>query len=198
MIRARLPLEQTYDEIQNAVADIDRAVEIFNALLRLAEINSGVRRAEFRRVALSPVVAELMELYEPVAEEKAVSLTADVLEPAVVQGDPYLLAQAIGNLFDNAIKYVPPRGNVTVQIKFDNHAHVAIVVADNGPGIAASDKSRVIEHFYRGNRETKAEGIGLGLSIVDAVARLHGGTLSMEDAHPGLVATLRLPRETKS
>jgi signal transduction histidine kinase len=170
-------------------------VDIFNALLRLAEIDSGVRRAGFRRVALSPVIAELMELYEPVAEEKDVALTTDVPEELAVHGDPNLLAQAIGNLIDNAIKYVPRRGNVSLRTGSGIAGEVVISVSDDGPGISESDRSRATERFYRGNRESTAEGIGLGLSVVDAIARLHGGKFTMSDNHPGLVAELKLPHD---
>ncbi len=195
LLHARPSPEATYDEIENAVADIDRVVEIFNALLRLAEIDSGVRRSGFRHVALAPVIAELMELYEPVAEEKEVALTVDAADGLAVHGDPSLLAQAIGNLVDNAIKYVPSGGKVSLLVAPCTPDQVVISVADDGPGIAESDKPRVIERFYRGDRGAVAEGIGLGLSVVDAVARLHGGKFTMCDNHPGLAATLILPRD---
>lgn len=194
LIRARPSLEVTYDEIQSAVGDIDRVVDIFNALLRLAEIDSGVRRAGFRDFALSPLIADLLELYEPVAVEKEIRLSANLAEKVTVHGDPNLLAQAIGNLVDNAIKYSPGGGNVSLQIAPDIQDQFSITVSDDGPGIAESDKPRVVERFYRGNRGSETEGIGLGLSVVDAVARLHGGMFRMTDNCPGLVATLVLPR----
>jgi signal transduction histidine kinase len=192
LIRTRPPQAATYDEIQKAVVDIDRIVDVFNALLRLAEIDSGVRRAGFRQVDLTPVITELTELYEPLAEDKEITMEVERPEEVFVHGDPNLLAQAIGNLVDNAIKYTPCHGRVSLQIMTGTTDLVEIVVSDNGPGIADVDKSRVTERFYRGNRE--AEGIGLGLSVVDAVARLHGGGLSLRDNCPGLVATLTLPR----
>ncbi len=198
LIRARPPLEETYDEIQNALGDIDRVVDIFNALLRLAEIDSGVRRAGFRDFALSPLIADLLELYEPVAVEKEVRLSVDIPEKVTVHGDPNLLAQAIGNLVDNANKYSPCGGSVSLHIAPSIQDQVAITVADDGPGIAEPDKPRIIERFYRGNLGSETEGIGLGLSVVDAVARLHGGTFCMADKCPGLAATLILPRGTNA
>jgi signal transduction histidine kinase len=196
LISVRPPTAETYDEIHNAVGDIDRIVGIFNALLRLAEIDSGGRRAGFRRVELAPVTTELLELYEPLAEEKDVALTAEVPTGIAVRGDPDLMAQAIGNLVDNAIKYSPREGRVALRITSAAQDQVDIAVVDTGPGIAESDKGRVTERFYRGNRAAGTEGIGLGLSVVDAVARLHGGTLSLSDNGPGLVAVLRLPRDS--
>jgi signal transduction histidine kinase len=195
LLRDRPAPVETFDEIHAAVADIDRIVGIFNALLRLAEIDSGVRRAGFRRVDLAPVTTDLVELYEPLAEEKDVSLAVDAPSGMAVRGDPGLLAQAIGNLVDNAIKFAPREGKVALRIKASGKNEVEIAVADTGPGIAEADKSRVTQRFYRGVCAAGTEGSGLGLSVVDAVARLHGGTLALNDNDPGLVAVLTLPRD---
>jgi signal transduction histidine kinase len=195
LITIRPPLAETYEEIYGAVSDIDRIVNIFNALLRLAEIDSGVRRAGFRRVELAGVTTELMELYEPLAEEKRVALTVDAPEGIAVRGDPDLLAQAIGNLVDNAIKYTPCGGMVALQVSSDTTNQVAIAVVDTGPGISDAEKARATERFYRGNRASGTEGTGLGLSVVDAVARLHNGVLTLIDNRPGLGAVLTLPRD---
>jgi signal transduction histidine kinase len=195
LITIRPPPAETYEEIHGAVADIDRIVNIFNALLRLAEIDSGVRRAGFRRVELAGVTTELMELYEPLAEEKHVALTVDTPEGIAVRGDPDLLAQAIGNLVDNAIKYTPCGGRVALHVSSDTTNQVAIAVVDTGPGISDAEKARATERFYRGNRASGTEGTGLGLSVVDAVARLHNGVLTLIDNRPGLGAVLTLPRD---
>ena len=112
-----------------------------------------------------------------------------------MRGDPDLLAQAIGNLVDNAIKYTPCGGNVALRIASDVKDQVSVAVTDTGPGIAEADKARVTERFYRGNRASGTEGIGLGLSVVDAVARLHGGSLAFNNHGPGLEAILTLPRD---
>jgi hypothetical protein len=195
LISVRPPQAETFEELQDAVGDIDRIVNIFNALLRLAEIDSGVRRAGFRRVELAGVTTELRELYEPLAEEKHIALTVEAAPGVTVRGDPDLLAQAIGNLVDNAIKYSPCGGKVTLLTASDIKGEVALAVTDSGPGIADAEKARVTERFYRGNRAAGTEGIGLGLSVVDAVARLHGGSLAFRDNGPGLEAILTLPRD---
>jgi signal transduction histidine kinase len=197
LLRTRPSIQMTYNEIQNSVVDIDRIVEIFNALLRLAEIDSGVRRASFRQVDLSRITTEVVELYDPAAEDKEITLTVEAPEGVFVVGDPHLLAQAIGNLLDNAIKYTPRHGKVSLRATSAAGGRVEIVVADNGPGIADPEKLRVTNRFYRGNRETDTEGIGLGLSVVEAVARLHAGSLSLADNGPGLAATLHLPRDMR-
>jgi hypothetical protein len=194
LLRARPPADAVYGEIQNSVVDIDRIVNIFNALLRLAEIDSGVRRAGFRDVDLSAITTELTELYEPLAEEKEITFVVEAPEKVVVHGDPNLLAQAIGNLIDNAIKYTQHHGRVSLRIASESETYVRIEVADNGPGITDADKLRCTDRFYRGSRVAGTEGIGLGLSVVDAVARLHAGTFSLTDNNPGLVVTLVLPR----
>jgi signal transduction histidine kinase len=193
LIRTQLPAQATYDEIHHAVADIDRIVGIFNALLRLAEIDSGVRRAGFREVDLAQVATELAELYEPLAEDKEIAFTIEVPGGISVHGDPNLLAQAIGNLVDNAIKYTLEHGTVSLRIVRVQSDRVEITVTDNGPGIEDAEKSRVMDRFYRGDRGADAEGIGLGLSVVEAVARLHAGMFCLSDNRPGLVATLVLP-----
>jgi signal transduction histidine kinase len=195
LIATRPPPAETYDELQDAVGDIDRIVNIFNALLRLAEIDSGVRRAGFRRVELAGVTTELTELYEPLAEEKHVAMTVEAPEGIAVRGDPDLLAQAIGNLVDNAIKYTPCGGKVGLRVASEVKEQVSVAVTDTGPGIGDVDKARVTERFYRGNRASGTEGIGLGLSVVDAVTRLHGGSLAFHDSGLGLEVILTLPRD---
>jgi len=141
------------------------------------------------------VATELTELYEPLAEDKEISFAIDVPEDVTVHGDPNLLAQAIGNLVENAIKYTPCHGGVALRIGTDDRDRIEISVTDNGPGIPDADKPRATERFYRGDRGADQEGIGLGLSVVEAIARLHGGNLAMTDNPTGgLVATITLPR----
>jgi signal transduction histidine kinase len=174
-------------EIDAAIADVDRIITVFNALLRLAEIDSGVRRAGFQRVELVPVLQEVIELYEPIAEAKSVLLAAELPGGTAIDGDPSLLAQAIGNLVDNAVKYARPGGRVRVALETDP---VAVVVSDDGPGIPAAERPHAPQRFWRGDRSRGTPGAGLGLSVVEAVARLHGGHLQLDDNEPGLRATL--------
>ena len=193
LIRARPAMDATFEEINKAVADIDRVIGVFNALLRLAEIDSGVRRSGFRRVELSELATEVAELYDPLIEEKEAGLDVDAPPGLAVSGDPHLLAQAVGNLVDNAVKYAPPHGRVSLRIASGDDGQVEIVIADNGPGIADTEKPSVTRRFYRGGISDGKAGIGLGLSVVDAVARLHDGSLYLADNHPGLIASLKLP-----
>jgi signal transduction histidine kinase len=135
-----------------------------------------------------------------VAEEAEVYLALSLEEPLPMLGSRELISQALGNLVDNAIKYVktgdepPAPARVEVTARRDG-GDIVIQVADNGPGIPASERERVLERFVRLEKSRSQPGSGLGLSLVDAVARLHHGSLSLGDAGPGLVVTLRFPAE---
>lgn len=193
LLRTRPSADHIQEEIGEALGDIDRLIGIFNALLRLAEIDSGLRRAGFVTVDLPDLAADATELYGPSAEAKGIALTLDATSDMRVQGDPQLIAQALGNLIDNALKYTPRGGRVAVSVRPDGHAWREIEVADNGPGIATEDRPRVTQRFYRTDAARGTAGAGLGLSLADAVVRLHGGRLELEDNHPGLRARIRLP-----
>jgi signal transduction histidine kinase len=192
LLRQRPPPGATFAAIEATVEDIDRLIGVFNALLRLAEIDSGVRRAGFVRVNLADVVRSVAELYQPAAEAKGVAFACQAAS-VTVDGDPSLLAQAIGNLVDNAVKYAPPGVAVAVAV-IERGEAAEVVVRDGGPGIPDAEKPKVVERFYRGDASRSAPGVGLGLSLVQAVAALHGGRLVLADNHPGLAASLILPR----
>jgi signal transduction histidine kinase len=182
--------EQTFAEIESAMADLDRVIGIFNALLRLAEIDAGTRRSGFIEVDASTIAGEAAEFYQPVAELQAVALSFASSGPLVLAGDPLLLAQAIGNLIDNALKYAQENGAITVEASRRPDGAIEVAVSDDGPGIPDEEKSKVLERFYRGDASRGTPGAGLGLSLVAAVAKLHGGVLKLTDNHPGLRATL--------
>ncbi|WP_238587413.1 sensor histidine kinase [Cupriavidus sp. IDO] len=184
--------EQTFAEIDSAIADVDRVMGIFNALLRLAEIDSGTRRSGFIAVDAAAVAGEAAEFYQPVAELQGVALSFASSGALPLAGDPLLLAQAVGNLIDNALKYAQKRGTVTVDASRRADGTVVISVSDDGPGIPDEEKHKVLERFYRGDASRSTPGVGLGLSLVAAVAKLHGGALELTDNHPGLRATLVL------
>lgn len=192
IIRDRPARNAAFNEITQAVADIDRLIGIFNALLRLSEIDSGLRRSGFRAVELAEITTEVAELYGPLIEERGVDFAVDVPDGLAVSGDPFLLAEAVGNLVDNAAKYTPRGGAISVSARHPDDSQAEITVADTGPGIDASEKSSVTARFYRGRAADGIGGIGLGLSVVEAVARLHGGALELGDNAPGLIATLRI------
>jgi len=186
----RPPPNVTFAELEAAVADVDRVIRIFNALLRLAEMDTGMRRSGFVPVDLAHVGTEVVELYQPAAELKGIAMSLQGSKPALVAGDPVLLAQAVGNLVDNALKYTPLNGRIAVEVSQRGDGFTELAVGDNGPGIPDRDKPKAAERFFRGDASRGTPGIGLGLSIVEAVARLHGGALRLEDNHPGLLARM--------
>jgi signal transduction histidine kinase len=189
----RPPTEEVYAEIDGAVADVDRVIRIFDALLRLAEIDAGMRRSGFVPLDIADLAANAVEFYEPAAELKNIELKFGSNGPLSVSGDPVLLAQALGNLIDNALKYAPQDGSVEVAVQRRGDLHAEISVTDNGPGIDDSEKSKVIQRFYRGDASRGTPGVGLGLSLVQAVAKLHGSTLDLRDNGPGLRVVMTVP-----
>jgi len=184
------PLERIYEEIDAAILDVDRVILVFNALLRLAEIDYGARRAGFAQVDVIKMVDDVVDFYLPLAELKGITLNFTApKETITASGDALLLAQAVGNLIDNALKYTHSKVLVEVRKLADTN-RIWIRVSDDGIGISDADKPRVTERFYRSNTSRDTAGVGLGLSLVNAVAKLHGGSFELADAHPGLHATL--------
>jgi signal transduction histidine kinase len=184
--------EQTFAGIDDAIADVDRVIGIFNALLRLAEIDTGARRSGFIEVDVTNIAAEVAEFYQPVAELKGCVLSFASSEALALAGDPLLLAQAIGNLVDNALKYAQENGKIGVEVSRHPDGAIHITVSDDGAGIPDEEKAKVFERFYRSDTSRATPGVGLGLSLVAAVAKLHNGSITLADNHPGLLATLLL------
>ncbi len=199
-VRARLedlvgqhPTDAVGAELEQAIAELDQAMAIFHALLRLAEIDSGVRRAGFQVVDPAQPIRATAELFGPAIEAKGIALSVAAPAGLAVDADPALLAQAIANLLDNALKFVSAGGAIAVSLGRDSAGQVVIAVRDTGPGIPEADRAKVTERFYRGDASRGTAGVGLGLSIVAAIARLHGGVLRLGDNGPGLAAELILP-----
>jgi signal transduction histidine kinase len=187
--------EIAYAEIDGAVADVDRVIRIFDALLRLAEIDAGLRRSGFVSLDVTDLAANAVEFYEPAAELKGIELKFKSDGPLRVLGDPVLLAQALSNLIDNALKYAPQNGAVEVAVMKRDPVTAEISVSDNGPGIAELEKSKVVERFYRGDASRGTPGVGLGLSLVQAVAKLHGNPIELLDSNPGLRVVISMATE---
>lgn len=188
--------EVMLDGIAASIADIDRLIGTFNALLRLAELDSGLRRAGFGTVDVPALIQDAGDLYAPAAEARALDFTFESETGLSATGDRLLLAQAIGNLLDNAVKYTRPGGQINLTARHGSDGAILIAVGDTGPGIPETEMGKVRQRFYRGDASRQAAGVGLGLSLVDAVARLHGGELRLEAGTPGLRAIIRLPAVT--
>jgi hypothetical protein len=180
-------------EIERAIADTDQLIGTFNALLLIAETDAGAARGAMAPLDLVSVAADVAELYEPLAEQRELKLLLLPGNPVAIEGNRSLIAQALANLVDNAIKYTPRGGQVTIRC-ITTALGVDLVVADSGPGIAPADRTRVVERFVRLEASRNSPGTGLGLSLVAAVAHFHNAQLLLEDNEPGLRATLRFPR----
>jgi len=187
---------ETFQEIDSAVADVDNVIRIFNALLRLAEIDAGMRRSGFVEVDVADLAAKAVEFYLPAAELKNVNISFREPGAVLARGDRVLLAQAVNNLLDNALKYVGEGGKIAVEVLRQADGAIAIIVADDGPGIPDAEKPKVAQRFYRGDVSRGTPGVGLGLSLVQAIAKLHDGALELTDNHPGLRAQMILQRGT--
>jgi len=176
-----------------AIEDIDELTQLFDKLLQISEAESGMRAKAFELVDLNSIAHDMVELYDASAEEHRVRLRLDDDGAAVpARADRNLIASAVASLIDNAIKYAGAGTTVEVGASADAKL-VALAVRDNGPGIPAEERPRVIERFYRLDHSRSIPGNGLGLSIVSAIATLHGGFLQLEDAKPGLLARIVLP-----
>ena len=190
----RPPAQQVYAEIDAAVADVDGVIRIFNALLRLAEIDAGLRRSNFVETDLAELAAKAVEFYLPAAELKGLGISFHDPGPTAARCDPVLLAQAINNLIDNSLKFVAAGGHIQIEVLRPADDSVAVVVADDGPGMPEGDRSRAAQRFFRGDASRGTPGVGLGLSLVEAIAKLHGGTLALSDNRPGLRVRMTIER----
>jgi signal transduction histidine kinase len=189
--RAASP-EEYAAAIDEAIAETKGVLATFGALLRIAEVEAGARQAGFARLNLDTVAADVAELYEPVAESKGIAFSREndgSAHTAEIAGDPSLLFEAIGNLVDNAIKFTPPGGRIKLRT-FSASDRLGIEVSDTGPGIPGTERDAVLRRFHRVEKCRHTPGSGLGLSLVAAVARLHGLHLAIEDAQPGCRVTL--------
>jgi signal transduction histidine kinase len=183
--------------VEETIADADVMLTTFNALLRIARIESGSQRAGFAEVDLAPLAQDVAELYEPVAADKDQTLLVEVPRSALVIGDRDLLFQALGNLVDNAVKYTPEGGRVTLRIR-PLADTIAVEVTDSGPGIPPELRGEVFRRFFRADHSRSTPGSGLGLSLVQAVIQLHGASIELGDNGPGLRVTVRVPRPKPS
>ena len=193
VLRPGATTEQLREAAGTSIHGIDELIVIFDKLLQIAEAESATRRQCFQPVTLKDIITDVVELYDATAEANGVALVVDVVGEPTILGDKDLLASATANLVDNALKYGGSAGTVRVGAREDRET-VSIVVQDEGPGIAPEERVKVVTRFYRLDRSRSLPGNGLGLAIVTAISHLHGGRLSLEDAAPGLVARIVLPR----
>jgi signal transduction histidine kinase len=182
--------------IDDTMSDLDAVLRMFSSLTRISQIEAGDRTFAFRTVNLSEIASEVVELFDAAAEDKHAHLAAVGDQHVLVSGDRDLLFDAVANLVDNAIKYGREGGRVTVEVTRNGDALIS--VADDGPGIPTNERQNVFKRFYRLEQSRRTPGNGLGLSLVAAVARLHGASIEMVDNAPGLKFGLRFPSPARS
>jgi signal transduction histidine kinase len=182
---------------RTAIDGIDDLIVLFNKLLQIAKAESGMRAEAFELIDLNRIVHDMGELYDAAAEERHVRLSVSGEHPVWTHGDHDLLASAVASLIDNAIKYAGPGSSVELTAQREAE-HVSIVVRDDGPGVPPAELPKLPQRFYRMDRSRSQPGNGLGLAIVSAIAKLHGGELQLANAEPGLRASLLLPGATPS
>ena len=182
--------------LETTIAESDRLIQTFNALLMIARAEAGAPSGALTDVDISAVVADVAELYGPVAEDEGIIVETAIAEGVHLHANRELIGQAMVNLLENAIKYAKPegegQGRIAISLRRDG-SRVLIEVSDNGPGIAPEDRTRVLQRFVRLEKSRSEPGSGLGLSLVNAVTGLHGGSFRIEDNAPGVRAVIDLP-----
>jgi signal transduction histidine kinase len=202
LTRVRVRLERgrehaaTLEELRmitdQAIAGLDQSLAIITALLRIAEIEHSRRLEGFSQVGLAPLLREVGELYDPIAEDKRVTLWVDAADEAIVHGDRDLLFEAVANLVDNAVKFTPEGGRVDLALSCSD-GETIIRVRDTGAGITETEREAVTKRFYRSDKSRRTEGLGLGLSLVAAIVKLHNFRFSIA-AGPGCTAEIACPQ----
>jgi signal transduction histidine kinase len=185
-------------DLERIIDDCDDLLSSFNAVLRISALESGSRLAGGSDVELSALLRDVVELYEPLALERDIELELDVQQPQVCRGEVDLLFQMFANLLDNAIKYTPSEGRIRVQLRpgvaSENGGGHSVVISDSGPGIPTVERKNVFRRFYRvESSRTEHPGHGLGLSLVQAIAQYHYGTVELGSNNPGLQVRVKLP-----
>jgi signal transduction histidine kinase len=198
-LRKAVTVEEYRAALDRTIEESDGLIRVFNALLLIARSEAGSGTEAFRSIDLSALLADVAEIYEPSAEEAGGSLNTAIEPGLQVRGSRELLGQAVANLLDNAMKYgLPPQPGAPAEIVLAaalENGLVTIAVKDRGAGIPPDQRARAIERFGRLDASRHKAGSGLGLSLVAAVARLHGGTLTLADNAPGLATRLELPAQ---
>jgi PAS domain S-box-containing protein len=181
-------LEELRAVADQAIAGLDQSLTTVTALLRITEIEHRRRREGFSEVQLAPLIREVGDLYDPIAEDKGVALWVEAPDGATVHGDRDLLFEAVTNLVDNAVKFTPEGGRVELAL-LHQEGETVIRVSDTGPGIPEIEREAVTQRFYRSDKSRNTKGLGLGLSMVAAIVKLHGFRFTLV-AGPGCMAEI--------
>jgi len=200
-LRGRLELIQdncsyeTSEGIQEVLTETDSLLATFNAMLRINKLESGVQKGHFSSVDIDNILQDVVGFYEPLAEDKNISIILNVQSKTNINADRDMLFQLFTNLFDNAVKYTPEQGSITISSEYinkNNTQYVEIVISDSGIGIPKNERLKVLEPFYRLEKHRDHQGNGLGLSLVSAIIKLHNGSIEFKNNHPGLRVSINL------
>jgi signal transduction histidine kinase len=182
--------EQLREALEAALVQIEKVSMTISAILRISAVEQGGREKQFKDFDLAAVCAQLLDFYEPLAESKGVTMIGDATAPVLVRGDQDLMREALSNLIDNAIKFTPAGGTVRIEARTADGRPFALV-SDTGVGVPLQERAKIFDRFYRGERSGQTPGHGLGLSIAETIANLHGFKLTVDDNHPGARFELR-------
>lgn len=199
-LRSEVGPEDRQKALETTIEESDQLIRTFNALLMIARVEAGTPSGALSDIDISAVAADVAELYAPVAEDANMELKTDIEEGIHLHANRELIGQALVNLVENSIKYAgadPTAENTILLSVKEADGHVVIEVADNGPGIPEADRGHVVERFVRLEKSRTEQGSGLGLSLVSAVARLHKGSLRIEDNSPGVRAIIELSQTAR-
>jgi signal transduction histidine kinase len=189
------PTTESYkNSVEEVIQDIDILINTFNSLLAISRVDSGSLSLDKERIDINSLIENIIDLWEPLAEERKITLTNQSSQNIYLQGNMNLLSQALSNLIDNAIKYGPLENKISIGAKFEKE-NVILWVSDSGPGILEKDKERVLERFSRLDASRNTQGTGLGLSLAKSSIKFHKGTIQLLDSNPkGLIVKLKIPK----
>jgi signal transduction histidine kinase len=182
--------EQLREALEAALVQIEKVSMTISAILRISAVEQGAREKQFKDFDLAAVCAQLVDFYEPFADSKGVTMIVDATALVPVRGDEDLMREALSNLIDNAIKFTPAGGSVRIEARMAEGLPFAFV-SDTGVGVPPRERAKIFDRFYRGERSGHTPGHGLGLSIAETIANLHGFNLTVEDNNPGARFELR-------
>lgn len=179
----------------STIEECDRLLDMINTMLVISKTEAGVEKVSHDKVDIAALIGNACELFEPLAEEKNVGLRCRAPEKTIVSGDARMLQRMLANILDNAVKYTPPGGEVEISLSESEKKDIIIAIRDSGIGISETDVPHVFERFYRCDRSRSQPGTGLGLSLARAIARAHGGDITVRSAlDQGSTFTVTLPQ----
>lgn len=181
------------DEIDNLLKETDELLGTFNALLRISHIEKASQKFEFSETSLKTILDDVIELYDPLAEEKEITIKSALSELSPIPAYGHLIFQMTANILDNALKYSPKASTVLIELEEEEHYQL-IRISDQGIGIRQEEHEKVFDRFYRSDKSRHTEGNGLGLSLVKAALSLHKGKISFKDNNPGLIVEIKLKK----